>query len=296
MTTPSIGFGAAADLLNRLTREANAHPRAPEVPGPPIRCRTLFISDVHLGTRGCKAEWLLDCLRHHDARTIYLVGDIIDGWQLKKDWYWNPVQHAIVKLLLERARNGCRVVFVPGNHDEFARDFCGSSFGCIEVLAEAEHRTPDGRRFLVTHGDEFDGIVQHAKWLALVGDRLYTWVLGLNHWFNRARTRLGLGYWSISQYLKHRVKNAVSFIGEFEAALAEEARRGGYDGVICGHIHKAEIRTIGALTYVNCGDWVESLTAIREPYEGELELVHWDRIRGAPAGAAKPAMATVEPA
>lgn len=246
-------------------------------------CRTVWISDTHLGTRGCKAAWLLDFLQNHRCETMYLVGDIIDGWQLRKDWYWTDAQHAVVKLLFERARTGTRIIFVPGNHDEFARDFFGITFGCIEVRPEAEHTTLGGRRFLVTHGDQFDGIVQHAKWLAFTGDTLYCLILRLNHWLNRIRSRLGMRYWSLSQYLKHRVKNAVSFISDYEQALTDEARRRGFDGVICGHIHKAEIRMMGKLQYVNCGDWVESLTAITEDYQGELSLVEWRELLGPPA-------------
>lgn len=245
-------------------------------------CRTIWISDTHLGTPGCKAPWLLDFLRNHRAESIYLVGDIIDGWQLRKDWYWNQTQHEVVKLLFERAQTGTRVVFIPGNHDEFARDFFGATFGCIEVQSEAIHTTLTGKRYLVTHGDQFDGIVQHAKWLAFLGDNLYCLLLRLNHWLNRVRHRLGLRYWSLSQYLKHKVKNAVSFISDFEHALADEARRRGFDGVVCGHIHRAEMRRIGQLEYVNCGDWVESLTAVLEDHHGKMTLVSWEEIKGEP--------------
>lgn len=245
-------------------------------------CRTIWISDTHLGTPGCKAPWLLDFLRNHHAETIYLVGDIIDGWQLRKEWYWDETQHEVLKLLFERARTGTRVVFIPGNHDEFARDFLGITFGCIEVHSEAIHATLAGKRYLITHGDQFDGIVQHAKWLAFLGDNLYCLILRLNHWLNRLRRRLGMRYWSLSQYLKHKVKNAVSFISDFEHALADEARRRGFDGVVCGHIHRAEIRQIGQLQYVNCGDWVESLTAVLEDRHGQMQLVTWDDIKGDP--------------
>ena len=240
--------------------------------------RTLWISDVHLGTTGCKAAYLLDFLRHNDADTLYLVGDIIDGWQLRRGWYWHRSHNDVVQKVLRKARKGTRVIFVPGNHDEFARQFAGLCFGDIEVVDELVHTTADGRRLWVIHGDQFDGVVQNAKWLAYVGDALYTVALSLNHWFNRARSRLGLRYWSLSQYLKQRVKNAVSFISDFEHALAREARRRGLDGVVCGHIHKAEIRMIDGTLYCNDGDWVESLTALAEAHDGTLSLIVWDHL------------------
>ncbi|MGE0808884.1 MAG: UDP-2,3-diacylglucosamine diphosphatase [Burkholderiaceae bacterium] len=244
----------------------------------PVRYRTIWISDLHLGTPGCKAEYLLDFLRCNDSDTLYLVGDIVDGWQLRKGWYWHRLHNDVVQKLLRKARKGTRVVFIPGNHDEFARQFAGLAFGDIEVMDEAIHRLRDGRRLLVTHGDRFDAVIQRARWLAFVGDSLYTFTLRLNHWFNRLRSRMGLGYWSLSQYLKHRVKNAVAFIGDYEAALAAEARHRGLDGVVCGHIHKAEIRDIDGILYCNDGDWVESLSALVETCDGELKLLFWDRL------------------
>jgi UDP-2,3-diacylglucosamine pyrophosphatase LpxH len=257
------------------------------------RHRTIWISDVHLGTSGCQAGYLLDFLRHNECDTLYLVGDIIDGWQLRRGWYWHQSHNDVVQKVLRKARKGTRVIFVPGNHDEFARQFVGLSFGDIEVADEPVHVTADGRRLLVIHGDRFDGVIQHAKWLAFVGDALYTVSLRLNHWFNRARSRLGLQYWSLSQYLKHRVKNAVSFISDFEQALAREARRRGLDGVVCGHIHKAEIREIDGVLYCNDGDWVESLTALAEADDGSLQLITWDRIGATALGTRAAAAAAV---
>lgn len=241
--------------------------------------RTLWISDIHLGTAGCKATYLLDFLKHNESDTLYLVGDIIDGWQLRRGWYWHRSHNDVVQKVLRKARKGTRVIFVPGNHDEFARQFAGLSFGDIEVVDELVHTTADGRRLWVIHGDQFDGVVQNAKWLAYTGDALYSVALALNHWFNRARSRLGLRYWSLSQYLKQRVKNAVSFISDFEQALAHEARRRGLDGVVCGHIHKAEIREIEGTLYCNDGDWVESLTALAEAHDGRLHLIVWDQVK-----------------
>ena len=242
---------------------------------PTRRYRAIWISDVHLGTAGCKADYLIDFLKHTESDVLYLVGDIIDGWQLKKGWTWRQSHNDVVQKILRKARKGTRVVFVPGNHDEFARHYVDLAFGGIDVVYEATHVTADGKRLLVTHGDLFDGVIQHAKWLAYLGDSLYTFVLVLNHRFNQIRTRLGFPYWSLSQYLKHKVKNAVGFITDYEHAMVGEARRRGFDGVVCGHIHKAEIRMIDGTLYCNDGDWVESLTALVEDATGALEIVHW---------------------
>jgi UDP-2,3-diacylglucosamine pyrophosphatase LpxH len=241
----------------------------------PRHYRTIWISDVHLGTAGCKAKFLLDFLKSTESDTLYLVGDIIDGWQLKKGWTWRQSHNDVLQKVLRKARKGTRVIYIPGNHDEFAREYVDHHFGGIEVLYEATHVTADGRRLLITHGDLFDGVILQAKWLAYLGDSLYTFILALNHWFNRIRSRLGFEYWSLSQYLKHKVKNAVSFITSFEQALVQEAKRRGFDGVVCGHIHKAEIREIDGILYCNDGDWVESLTALVESHTGHLEIIEW---------------------
>ncbi|HEV7575830.1 MAG TPA: UDP-2,3-diacylglucosamine diphosphatase [Caldimonas sp.] len=241
------------------------------------RYRTIWISDVHLGTPGCQAAALLDFLRSSECDTLFLVGDIVDGWQLRRSWYWPQSHNDVVQKLLRKARKGTRVIFVPGNHDEFARRYLGHDFGGIEVVGDWIHVTADGQRLWVTHGDLFDGVVQCAKWLAHVGDRLYELTLKLNARFNSLRARMGLPYWSLSQYLKHRVKRAVSYIGDFEAALAREARKRGADGVVCGHIHHAELRRIDGILYANDGDWVESLTALAEHADGRLEIIDWSR-------------------
>ena len=242
---------------------------------PQLRFRAIFISDIHLGTPGCQAGHLLDFLRHTESRYLYLVGDIIDGWQLKRRWYWHQSHNDVIQKVLRKARKGTQVTYIAGNHDEALRHFLGMAFGGIEIRAEAEHRTADGRRLLVIHGDLFDAVVQGAKWLAYLGDRAYMLTLKVNQWFNRARAHLGLPYWSLAQFLKQRVKNAVSYIGDFESALAHEARKRGFDGVVCGHIHKAEIRDIGGILYCNDGDWVESLTALVELETGELRIIDW---------------------
>lgn len=244
----------------------------------PGRYRAIFISDAHLGTRGCKAEYLLDFLRHNESDTLYLVGDVVDGWAMRRGFFWPQSHNDIVQKVLRKARKGTRVVDVPGNHDEFGRQFVGLDFGGIAIRAECEHRLLDGRRLWVVHGDLADGVIHHAKWIAHVGDRLYGIALWLNRHFNSLRSRLGLDYWSLSQYLKYKVKNAVSFISSFERVLAREARRRGFDGVVCGHIHHAEIRQVDGLLYCNDGDWVESLTALVETYAGELRVVRWDKL------------------
>jgi len=247
-----------------------------EEPEPePVIYRTLFLSDIHLGTRGCQAELLLDFLRHNDAETIYLIGDIVDGWRLKSGWYWPQAHNDVLQKLLRKVRKGARMIYVPGNHDEFARDYIGMVFGGVEVADHAYHMTADKKRLLIVHGDQFDIVVQHARWLAWLGDWAYTLALWLNLWFNKIRRRLGFSYWSFSAWAKLKVKNAVNFIGAFETALAEAARRHQANGVVCGHIHHAVIRDIDGITYINTGDFVESCTAVAEHEDGRLEVLCW---------------------
>jgi UDP-2,3-diacylglucosamine pyrophosphatase LpxH len=239
------------------------------------RFRTIFLSDVHLGTKGCQAERLLDFLRHHEADTIYLVGDIVDGWQLRSGWYWPQSHNDVVQKLLRHARKGARVLYIPGNHDEFLRDYCGTHFGGIDVAETAIHVAADGRRYLVLHGDLFDIVIKHARWLALLGDKAYDVAIQVNTIVNSVRRAFGFTYWSLSQWAKLKVKNAVKFIGEFEQALAAEAARHKVDGVICGHIHHAVIREDLDIRYINCGDWVESCTAAVEHPDGRFEIIAW---------------------
>jgi UDP-2,3-diacylglucosamine pyrophosphatase LpxH len=241
----------------------------------PTRYRTLFLSDIHLGTRGCQADLLLDFLKYNEADTIYLVGDIIDGWRLKGGWYWPQSHNDVVQKLLRQVRKGARMLYVPGNHDEFAREFIGAFFGGVEVLDHAYHLTQDGKRLLIVHGDQFDLVVQHARWLAVLGDWAYEVALWSNLWFNRIRRSLGFPYWSLSAWAKLKVKNAVNFISAFEEALAEAARRHDADGVVCGHIHHAAIRDMNGVLYVNTGDFVESCTAVAEHADGRLEIIDW---------------------
>ena len=244
----------------------------------PLRFRAIFISDCHLGTPGCQAGALLEFLRGTESDYLYLVGDIIDGWQLKRRWYWHQLHNDVVQKVLRKARKGTQVVYVPGNHDEAARHYVGVDFGGVAIRQESIHTTCTGQRLLVTHGDRFDAVVTCARWLALLGDRLYTMILKLNQYFNVARARLGLPYWSLSQFLKRKVKNAVSYINAFEEALAREARTRGFDGVVCGHIHHAEIRQIDDILYCNSGDWVESLTALVEAHDGTLSVLYWQDV------------------
>ncbi|MBV8500826.1 MAG: UDP-2,3-diacylglucosamine diphosphatase [Paucibacter sp.] len=240
---------------------------------PQLDVRTVWISDIHLGTPGCQAEALLTFLKDTECERIYLVGDIIDGWQLRRSWYWPQAHNDVVQKLLRKARKGCSVIFVPGNHDEFARKYVHHNFGGVDVVDEYIHTTVDGRKLWITHGDLFDGVIQYAKWLAYLGDQAYELTLKLNRWLNSARARLGLPYWSLSRYLKLKVKRAVSFVSDFECAVAREARKRGVDGVVCGHIHHAEMRVIDGVLYCNDGDWVESLTALVEHHDGRLEII-----------------------
>ena len=237
--------------------------------------RSIWISDIHLGTRGCKADYLLDFLRHTDSDYLYLVGDIVDGWRLKKSWYWPQAHNDVIQKLLRKARKGTKLIYVAGNHDEFLRSYIGRHFGGVDVVQDTIHVTADGRRLLVTHGDAFDGIVKYAKWLALLGDWAYGVALTVNHWFNIARRQFGFNYWSLSAFLKHKVKNAIKFIDNYEEAVSLEAKRRNVDGVVCGHIHKAEMRQMNGVLYCNDGDWVESCTALVEHADGRLELIYW---------------------
>jgi UDP-2,3-diacylglucosamine pyrophosphatase LpxH len=292
-TVASWGRHAHAPRWPPMQTPADIAPHE-DLPQPVLRYRTLWISDIHLGTPGCQALALLDFLKATECETLYLVGDIIDGWQLRRGWYWPQSHNDVVQKLLRKVRKGTRVVFVPGNHDEFARRYLGHSFGGVEVVEDCVHVTADGRRLWVTHGDLFDGVIQCAKWLAYLGDSLYEFTLKLNRYLNHLRATLGLPYWSLSKYLKLKVKRAVSYVSDFENALAREARKRGMQGVVCGHIHHAELRDIDGILYANDGDWVESLSALAEHDDGRLELLDWAHWAtgplARPAGEASPAI------
>lgn len=242
--------------------------------------RTLFISDVHLGSKAAKVDFLLDFLKHHDADTIFLVGDIIDGWRLKRSWYWPQDCNDVVQKLLRKARKGTRVIYIPGNHDEFLRDFPGTHFGGIEVAERMMHEAADGKKYLVLHGDEFDVVVRNARLLAYLGDWAYDMAIMINVGLAAIRRRMGMPYWSFSAWAKLQVKHAVNFIGEFQRVVAEEARKHGADGVICGHIHHAVMEDMDGIRYINTGDWVESCTAIAENQDGTFELIEWRATSG----------------
>lgn len=240
--------------------------------------RTLFLSDFHLGTRGAQAEFLIDFLRYHDADKIYLVGDVFDGWRLKKGWYWPQSHNDVVQKLLRKARKGAKIIYIPGNHDEVMRNYLGTHFGGIEIVRDDIHEMADGRKMLVLHGDEFDVVIKHAKWLAFIGDHAYVTALTLNTYYNRIRRWLNMPYWSLSAYLKSKVKNAVSAIGKFEDAVVKEASRRGVETVLCGHIHTAAHKHFDGVEYINSGDWVESCTAVLEHHSGEIEIVTWTEL------------------
>ena len=237
--------------------------------------RTIWISDFHLGTRNTKAEFLLDFLRVNDSEYLYLVGDIFDGWALGKSWYWPQTHNDVIQKLLRKARKGTRVTYIPGNHDEFARGFVDMKFGGIVTKLNAVHTTVDGRQLLILHGDEFDGVIKYARWVSVLGAKAYQVSLVMNRWFNAIRKLFGLSYWSLSAYLKTRTKRAVQHMADFESAVVKEAKKYEVDGVICGHIHHAEVQELHGILYCNAGDWVESCTALVEHVDGTLEVIRW---------------------
>jgi UDP-2,3-diacylglucosamine pyrophosphatase LpxH len=257
---------------------ADAEASEAEVSGELRQFRALFLSDIHLGSRGCQANLLLDFMRFHDAQTIYLVGDIVDGWRLRKRWHWPQAHNDVVQKLLRKGRKGSRIVYLPGNHDEFLRDYLGMQMGGIEIVDSVIHEAADGKRYLVVHGDQYDVVVRHARWLAFLGDWAYNLALWTNIYVNLVRRRLGFDYWSLSAWAKNKVKNAVSFIGRYEETLSHEAGKARVDGVICGHIHHATMQDMGGVRYINTGDWVESCTAIGENEDGSFELIKWTRM------------------
>ena len=268
------------DAAHKVANFPSIKPRVPERRLEERRTyRTIWISDVHLGTKGCNHELLIDFLDHTDSDTMYLVGDIIDGWRLKKKVYWPPEHSDIVWRILKRAKRGTRIIYIPGNHDEMVRPFSGMNFGGVEIMRAAFHDTADGRRLMVLHGDEFDTIMLAHRWLAFVGDALYHVMMKLNNWVAAARKRLGLPYWSISKAAKNKVKNAVEFISKYEEVVARAAAERGVDGVVCGHIHTAEFRSFEyggkRVEYWNDGDWVEGCNALVEHADGRMEILHW---------------------
>jgi len=270
------GSGAKKPFSAPNTLPAWFHEDDPRpAPRQRMQFRTIWISDIHLGTPGCNADLLMDFLKSIECETLYLVGDIIDAWRLRKGWYWPPRHNDVVRRILKMAKHGTHVVYVPGNHDEVLRDYAGLAFGDVTVAGEVIHETADGRRLLVLHGDQFDSVVLYAKWLAFLGDSAYEFLLKANRVVNFFRRRFGLPYWSLAAHMKKRVKNAVSFISKFEEVVARAAAERHVDGVVCGHIHSAEIREFGDIIYYNDGDWVESCTALVEHADGRIEIIDW---------------------
>lgn len=245
--------------------------------------RSIFLSDVHLGTRACQAHRLLEFLREFESDHLFLVGDIIDLWAMSRGVYWSAAQNTVVQKVLKRARHGTRVVFVPGNHDEALREYVDTSFGDIHLVREYLHTAADGKRYVLLHGDEFDQVTRYHRWVAVLGDISYNALVRANMLLSLIRRTLGVsGYWSLAGYAKRKVKSAVSFICNFEEAVVHNVRQMGLDGVICGHIHAADIKQIGGITYINCGDWVDSCTAIVEHFDGRMELLDWGHSTSSP--------------
>jgi UDP-2,3-diacylglucosamine pyrophosphatase LpxH len=254
---------------------------ATTIPPETVSVNAAWLSDLHLGYRGCRAEFLLDFLNSVRTRVIYLVGDVVDCWALRRQFNWPASHHAVLRKLVDLADSGVRIVYIPGNHDEQARDLAGRQLLNIDIVNEATHRTASGKRLLMVHGDQFDSAVRCSLLHRIAGDLSYDFLLFLHRWHNRIRARMGLPYWSLAYYIKNRVGNARAAIEAFEVAAAAEAQRRGFDGIVCGHIHQPEIRTINGLLYCNDGDWVESCTALVEHRDGHLELLHWGDLQGA---------------
>ena len=270
---PASSRSEPVDALLAQVRPFRRPEPASPVPRRTLRCRTAFLSDTHLGFDGARADELVRVLSRLDCDKLYLVGDIIDMWQLRRRWRWSDACGEAIRLILDMAHRGTEVVFVPGNHDEDARAYAGVEVGGVDIRLMDVHETADGSRLLVTHGDQYDLVIQHSKMLCLLGDMAYVWLIRLNRLYNAARRALGLSYWSLAQYVKLKVKSACTYISRFEETLGHEAQRRGLDGVVCGHIHKAEVSEVGGVRYYNCGDWVESCTLVTEDEEGSLEVI-----------------------
>jgi len=237
--------------------------------------RSVWISDIHLGTKHAQVDALLDFLRDVDCKYLYLVGDFFDGWQLQSKWHWQDNYNVLIQKLLRKSRKETQIIYITGNHDEFLEQFVGMKFGSVTIAREVIHTTAAGKRFLVLHGHQFDGLTKFNRLLEKIGTRLYDWILDFNLYFNRVRRRLGFGYWSVSAYLKSKAKSAVKYVTEYEETIVQMARKQSVSGVICGHIHRAEMKKIGEVDYLNCGDWVESCTALVEDFDGNIRLINF---------------------
>lgn len=240
-----------------------------------LEFRSIWISDTHLGGKDLKSKQLYDFLRNTKSEYLYLVGDIVDMWKLKRKWYWPPINDAIAQLIFQKASSGTKVIYIPGNHDAEFRKYCGATFKNIEIHHEYIHENANGNRFLILHGDKFDSVVQNNRWLADIGSIAYELLLKVNRWFNNYREIRGKSYFSLSAYLKHKCKLAVNYISNFEQVLIDEMRKQNVDGLICGHIHNADIKNMDGFLYTNSGDWVESCTALAENFNGTMGIIKW---------------------
>lgn len=237
--------------------------------------RTIWLSDIHLGYRGCKAEYLLDFLHSTEAETIYLVGDIIDIWSMKRSMYWPQSHNNVIRTILGKAKKGTRIIFIPGNHDIQIRELVENQFGNIEIYEEYIHETFNGKRILVLHGDVYDSIMQVGQLASFIGNFGYDFLMYLNRQIYKFRRMSGFPYWSLASFIKSKVKNAMKHIRKFEEIVARDVVHRNLDGVVCGHIHHPELRELNGILYCNDGDWVESCTAMVENQDGTLELVRW---------------------
>lgn len=237
--------------------------------------RTVWLSDIHLGSRGCQAGQLLKFLKSVQCEYLILIGDIIDLWAMKRSFHWPESHNAVVQQVLKMSKNGTKVIFIPGNHDEAMRAHTGTSLGNISIENTYTHALLTGHSMLCVHGDMFDIVTRYRKWVAILGDIAYEFLLWLNIQQNKVRSAVGLGYWSLSKYAKHKVKEAVNFISDYEVSVAEEAKKLSVDAVACGHIHNAELTRMNGIVYANTGDWVESCSGLVERLDGTIELFNW---------------------
>src|SRR5258708_554829 len=237
--------------------------------------RAIWISDVHLGTRHSQVSTLLEFLRETECGHLYIVGDFVDGWQLRRKWFWTEDYNVLIQKLLRKNRKHTQVTLITGNHDEFLERFLGLNFGAVRLVERAVHEAADGKRYLVIHGHQFDGLAHFNRLLDRVGSALYDRILDINMWLNRIRRGMGFGYWSFASAVKMKAKSAVKYVTDYEDAMIQFARKTGMAGVICGHVHRPEIRPLGDVVYMNCGDWVENCTALVEDFEGRFSLIRF---------------------
>jgi UDP-2,3-diacylglucosamine pyrophosphatase LpxH len=254
-----------------------------------MQYRSIWISDVHLGTRHSQVGKLLDFLRETECEHLYLVGDFVDGWQLRRKWFWDEDYNVLIQKLLRKNRKQTQVTCITGNHDEFLEKFLGLDFGAVKLVERTIHQAADGKRYLVLHGHQFDGLTHFNRLLDRVGSALYDRILDLNIWVNRARRLFGFGYWSFASYIKLKAKSAMKYVNDYETALIQYAEKVGVDGIICGHIHRPEIRAVGPIQYLNCGDWVENCTALAEDFDGQIRLLRFQKHDSRPGADPEPA-------